>query len=217
MKNAIKYTAIITLVSLGTFPTWADQTNLVRNLEINLTGIQQGGATTVKNVTTTTLDKVKLDTSDIISALGAATGNTFSSNAQLVVIEPLPGGADSIEIRDGDVSVGVTGCFPQSYLSDLVGKSTVNNRTGKASGSSYGIQQFTLQDYVLFQPLTLHYVVSGVTVENFTIPAIPGPRREMSADVSGAGDVDGKLVILQGTIRIFGQSIELVPGGGPPT
>ena len=39
----------------------------------------------------------------------------------------------------------------------------------------------------------------------------------MSAEVSGAGDSAGNLLILQGTLRVHGQTIEIVPGntGGP--
>ena len=218
MKNTIKYTLMATCISLASVQAWGDQTNLVRNLEINLVGIAQGSSTTAGNVTTTSVDKVKLETGDIVGAIGMATGNTFSPNAELVVIMPLPSGSTTVAIRDGGNSVNVTAFFAQSYLSDVVGNSTVHNRTGKANGSNYSMQQFTLQDSNAYQPLALHYVLSGVAVEDFTIPAIPGPRSELSAEVSGTGDSNGKLLIIQGTIRITGRTVEVVPGnsGGPP-
>ena len=105
----------------------------------------------------------------------------------------------TIAIRDGGNSVDVSGFFVHSYLSDAVGRSTANSKTGKSSGSNYSIQEFVLQDVDGYQPLALHYSVSGVAVENFSIPAIPGPRSELSADVSGTGDSAGNLLILQGT------------------
>ena len=203
-------------MSLAGTQAWGDQTNLVRNLEVSLVGIEQGGSATVRGVTTTTVNKVRVENDDIISALGTATGNSFSFRARLVAISPLPSGLTSIAIRDGGNSVDVTAFFVQTYLSDLVGKSTVNTKTGKASGSNYSLQQFALQD-AGDALLGLHFTVSGVAVENFSIPAIPGPRSELSADVSGTGDTGGNLLIIQGSIRVFGQTIEVVPDGGGNT
>jgi len=55
-----------------------------------------------------------------------------------------------------------------------------------------------------------------VAVEDFSIPAIPGPSSELSADVSGTGDNAGALLILQGTVRVHGQTVEVVPGNATP-
>ena len=219
MNNTLKFTLIAALASLAAIPAWADQTNLVRSLDIQLVGVQQGQTVTLKNVTTTMVDKMKVETTDVINAIGAAIGKTFSPGAQLVVITPLPNGSGTIAIRDGGNSLDVSSFFFQSNLTDAVGKSTVNHKTGKSNGSNYSIQQFGLQDVGGFQPLALHYNLSGVAVENFSIPAIPDPRSELSADVSGAGDIAGNLLILQGTLRVHGQTIEIVPGnpGGPPS
>ncbi len=218
MKNTMKIAIMATAISLAAAYAWADQTNLVRNLDIRLVGYQQGGTTATRNVTTTTVDKVQVETADVINALATATGNSFSPAAQLVVITPLPSGSATIAVRDGGNSVDVSGFFVHNYLSDVVGKSTINSKTGKSSGSNYSFQEFNLQDVAGYQPMALHYAVSGVGVENFSLPAIPGPRSELSADVSGTGDSAGNLLILQGTIRISGQTIEVVPGnpGGPP-
>ena len=217
MKHSIKYTTIASWMALAALPVLADQTNMVRSLQINLTGIQQGPATTVKNTTTTTVKKINLGNDDIIGALSQATGARFSSNAQLVVVSPLPFGDESIQVQDGGNKVDVTPFFTQNYLSLIVGKSTVNQRTGVANGSDYSVQQFILQDWAGYPPLGLHYVVSGIATENFKFPPIPGPRHELSAEVSGAGDIDGDLVILQGTIKVTSQNFEVVPSGGDPT
>ena len=93
MKHTTKLTIMATVMSLAAVQAWADQTNLVRNLNIQLVGYQQGGTTATKNVTTTTVDKVQVATADVINALGTATGNSFSTSAQLVVITPLPSGS----------------------------------------------------------------------------------------------------------------------------
>ena len=214
MKNTIKYTVMAACVSLASMHAWGDQTNLVRNLGINLVCIAQGGSTTAGNVTTTSVDKVKVGTDDIIAAIGMATGVNFSSNADLVVIMPLSLGNTTVAIRDGGNSVDVTPFFAHSHLSEAVQKSTANHKNGKANGSNYSLEQFILQDSDAYQPLGLHYTLSGVAVENFTIPAIPGPRSELSAEVSGTGDSGGNLLIIQGTISITGQTVEVVPGNG---
>ena len=130
-------------------------------------GVQQGATVTLKNITTTTVERVQVQTADVISAIGAAIGISFSPGAQLVVITPLPSGSVTIAIRDGGNSTDVSGFFAKSKLSGAVGSSTVNHKTGKSTGSDYGIQQFGLQDAVGYQPLALHYTLSGVAVEDF--------------------------------------------------
>ena len=218
MKSTMKFAVLAALASSAAVQTWADQTNLVRNLDIQLMGVQQGATTTRGSITTTTVVKVKVETADVINSIGSATGSTFSRRAQLVVITPITSGSITIAIRDGGNSVDVTGFFIHSYLSGAVGSSTANSRSGRSSGSNYSIQGFGLQDVEGYQPLTLHYSVSGVAVEDFSIPAIPGPRSELSAEVSGTGDSGGNALILQGTILIHGQTIEVVPGNpnSPP-
>jgi len=216
MKNNITHTVMAAWISLATLPVLADQTNLVQRLEVNLVGIEQGGSTTVNYVTRTTVNNVNLATGDIIACLGTATGNNFSRQAKLVVITPLPSGAPTVAVRDAGNAVDVTAFFSQLSLSGMVGSSTVNSKNGKSNGINYGIQQFTLKDAAGYPQLTLHYAVSGVAVENFTIPAIPGPFQELNAAVSGTGDSGGNLLILLGTLRIYGQQVEVVPGGGGP-
>ncbi len=216
MKNKIKLAVMATVMGLASVHAWADQTNLVRNLDIELSGIIQGDTSTSKNVTTTSVTKVSVANSDIIGAIGAVTGNSFSANAQLVVITPVSAGASSIQIRDGGNKVDVTSFFSQSILTQTIGKSTSNSKNGKASGSNYSLQEFSLVDAGGYDPLAFHYSVTGIATENFSIPAIPGPRSELKADVSGAGDLNGETLLLQGTIKVSGQTVEVVVGGGGP-
>jgi hypothetical protein len=219
MKYTTKHAVIATCIGLAAVQAWADQTNLVRNLDINLLGVGQGGSTTIRNVTVTTVTRNRVGTADIINAIGTATGNGFSQSARLVSIVPLANGSPTIAIRDHGNSVDVSAFFNRTSVSDEVAKSTVNNRNGKANGSTYSLQQFALQNADGYPALALHYVVTGVAVEDFSIPAIPGPYLGLSAEVSGTGDSDGSLLIIQGSIRIFGQRVEVIPddGGGPPT
>jgi len=219
MKHTTKLTIMAAVMSLAAVQAWADQTNLVRNLNIQLVGYQQGDTTSTKNVTTTTVDKVQVGTADIIAALGTATGNSFSTAAQLVIVNPLPSGSVSIQVRDGGKSVDVSCFFIEAFLSATVGKSTANSKTGKSSGSNYSLQEFAFVDQGGYVPMALHYDVTGMAIENFSIPELPGPRSELSADVSGTGDSAGNLLILKGTISLSGQTLEVVPGdaGGPVT
>ena len=216
MKNSIRYAVMATCITLAQVQAHADQTNLVRTLDINLVGIEQGDTTTKGNVTTANVNTVNVGSDDIVAAIGKATGNNFSPNAQLVVITPVWSDEGTVAIRDGGNSVDVTAFFAQTHLSDVVGKYTANRKNGKATGSNYTLEQFTLQDVGGYQPLALHYVVSGMAVEDVTLPAIPGPRTELKAVVSGTGDSGGNLMIIQGTIRIYGQTVEVVSGGGGP-
>ena len=135
-----------------------------------------------------------------------------------MVVTPVPSGSSAIQVRDNGSSVDVSTFFVQSYVSDAVGKSTTNSKNGKSNGSNYSYQEFSLVDPGGYNPLPLHYSVRGIGVENYSIPAIPGPRSELRADVAGAGDENGVLIILQGNIRVTGQSVEVVAGGGggPP-
>lgn len=214
MKNSMKLAVLATVLSLVAVQARADHTNLVRNMTIQLVGFKQGGSTTSHNVTTMSVDRVRIGTQEVIAAIGAVTGVSFSPEARLVVITPLPNGYPTFAIRDAGSSMDVSPFFSYEKLSEAVGKSTVNSRTGKYAGSSYSIQRFALQDVEVYGPLPLHYDLRGVAVDAFSNMAPPGPRNELEADVSGAGDSQGELLILQGTIRILGNTLEVVPGGG---
>jgi len=214
MKHTLKLAALATLLSLAAMTAGADQTNLVRHLSIQLIGLRQGDSSTTRNVTTTSVDRVRVDTRDVIDAISAVTGVKFSAQAQLVFITPLPNGYPSVAIRDAGASTDVSPFFGYEKVSQAVGKSTANAKTGKYAGSSYSIQRFALQDFEVYGALPLHYNVSGVAVEEFSNAANPGPRDDLEADVSGAGDNGGELLILQGKIQLHGYTLEVVAGGG---
>jgi hypothetical protein len=209
---------LATVLSLAAMQAGADQTNLVRSLTIQLVGLKQGDSSTTQNITTTTLDRARVDTRDVIDAISAVTSVQFSAQAQLVVVTPLPSGDPMVEIRDAGTSMDVSPFFGFEKVSQAVGRSTANSKTGKYAGSSYSIQRFVLQDFPAYGALSLHYNLSGIAVEIFSNTVNPGARDELEADVSGAGDSAGQLLILQGTIRLRGYTLEVVPdGGGQPT
>jgi len=218
MKHLLKYALLTTTLSLAALPAGADQTNLVRGLDIQLSGLKQGDSSTFRNITTTTVQRTRVDTRDVIEAIGTATGVEFSERARLVLITPLPNGDPTVAIRDAGNSTDVSPFFGYEKVSPAVTQSRVNTRTEDYSGSSYSIQRFVVKDSEPYSSLPLHFNLSGVAVETFSNTAHPGPRNEVEADVSGAGDKGGELLILQGTIHIRGYMIEVVPSsGGDPT
>ncbi len=216
MKNGMKYMVMATLIGLTSVNAWADQTNLVRTITINLSGFEQGSTTTSKNVTTQVAPAVNIGNTDIIAAIGVATGESFSTNAQLVVVTSVSDDSTTMQIRDGANQVDVTAFFGQNYLTSPIEKSTSNSKTGKGSGSYYSLDEFFLADPGSYNPLSEHYDVSGMTTEDFTVPAIPGPRSELKATVSGTGDLNGNPVVLSGTIKVTGQTVEVISSSGLP-
>jgi hypothetical protein len=214
MIQTFKLTAPVAAVFLGlaAFQAQADHTNLVQNVNIRLLGITQGGTRTNGVFVTTTVSTVRVGTGAVIGALGAATGNSFSDQAQLVAVTILPDGPAYIQVRDGSNDVDVTGFFSHESLSDSVSTSVLNTGTGRSAETDYSIQRFTLHDVP-----TLSFDVQGIATERLSNAATP--RSDLSADVVGSGNSNGQLLILQGSINVRGGTLEVVtdPGdsGGP--
>jgi hypothetical protein len=133
------------------------------------------------------------------------------------VVTPLhyPGGT-KVQVRDGtNAAVDVTPFFSRYPLSDSVFSSQSTARTGRSSSDEYNIQEFDLVDDSDYGPLSLHYYVSGVG-DLSTSSSPTGSTAELNATVSGSGDLDGELLILQGTISLKGQTYEIAPDGPAP-
>jgi hypothetical protein len=216
MKQHVKISAVATLLVLGALQIKADQTNLVQDLGIHLKGITQGATVTTKNVVKTATDSVKVGTADVIQQLGAATGNTFSDTANLVVVTPLPSGSSAIVIRDGTASVDVTSFFVYEVKSGFVSSSQSNLKTGRASSTDCSIQRLALVDSSGSPALTLHFDVQGIATETSTTDPSTGTRTGLDASVSGSGDENGKVLLLEGMFRIQGNTLEVVSTAPPP-
>jgi len=214
MIQTRKLTAAIAAVFFGLAASQAkaDHTNLVQNLSVRLQGITQGGTRTNGNVVTTTVNSVRVGNGAIIDALGTATGNSFSAAAQLLAITLLPDGATSVVVRDGANEVDVSDFFSHNNLSDSVSSSQLNTKTGRSSETDYSIQEFSLHD-VLGQPISLHFDVQGIATEDLSNAATP--LSNLSADVTGSGDNNGQLMILQGSITVRGRTLEVVVDVSP--
>jgi hypothetical protein len=209
--KAAKLAILTAIMTLAVARSYADQTNLVQNLSIQLLGVAQGRSVTNGSYVMSTANWVSVDTRRVIAALGAATLNTFSPTSRLAVITPLEGGFSSIQVRDGNLQVDVTGFFAQEQLSDTIRSAYFNRRPPRAVTVDYSIQRLTLQDSEGSAPLTLHFDVRGFAVET---SSNRGPGSELNVNASGAGDRNGNLLILQGSITVRGGTLEVIPGGG---
>lgn len=213
MRNIIIVTAMAAVLGAGTAQILADQTNVVQNLSIQLVSYKQGQTVTNRNIVDTSVDQARIGNRQVISELGTATGNSFSQAADLVVVTPMAGGNSSIQVRDGTTVVDVSTYFTYQMVSGSVSHSIANLKTGKSSGVEYSVQEFGLMDAPGLAPLTVHFDVRGVAVESWATGGALGTQNDLTAEVSGSGDDGGNVLILRGTVRVRGYSLEVVPGG----
>jgi hypothetical protein len=179
-------------------------------LNLNLNAVSQGPTRTSSAGSTTGVNVSSVSSRDVIQVLGAATGNTFSRQARLVVLVPT-NDLDTtwiVQIQDGTKSVDVTGFIGHQEGPYSVGSAFVQSRTGSAGGTEYSVDGFTLQDQAGFPALTEHFNVAGFTAT--TSSGIVGRRGvvrqidAINADVSGTGDSSGQILIIEGSVNANG-------------
>ena len=195
----------------------ADQTNLVQTLHVRLSAMKQGGTTTNRNIVITSVDTETLDSRQTIGAIGAVIGNNFSHPSRLVLVTPVQGGIPSIEIRDGNSKVDVTGFFIFEQIGGSVTRGVHFLRTGDSFQTTYSIQRLALQDFPGYPSLALHFDVRGLGVDTVNSREEAGPPLEFRAEVSGSGDSNGSPIVIHGSINTSGGTIEVVTGGGDGT
>lgn len=210
--------AVLAVVSMAiAVQVQAQQTNLVQSFSIQLFGFSQGGSNKLGNLVSTNVNLVQVGTRQVIQALGAADSDTFSPLAKLVLVTPLNGGSPRVQVRDSNNQpVDVTDFFDMEALSDAVVGSVSNTKSGRGSSVTYEIGRFALQD-AHGETLSLHFNVDGIVTGNSSSPLF-GPaspqNSTVDANVMGSGDRNGNLLILQGSIEIFGRTLEVESGGG---
>jgi hypothetical protein len=215
MNQIKKLTAIAALFTVAALRSNADTTNLVQDVNIQLTGFRQGATQTNGNNVSTGVDTTRVGTAAVIAALGATTGNSFSTSARLVSVTDLAGSSSSVQVRDGGNSVDVTPFFGSQQFGDTLQTRVTNTRNGRSSESDFSVQRFTLHDVGGYQPLTLHFDVQGITqVDDSANGGVSSPGSNLTGNVVGTGDRNDRFMILQGTISLHGHSTEVVPGGG---
>ena len=212
----VKLAVLTALINFGVARASADQTNVVQNLSVQLRGVQPGDPVTNRFTVTTGLGSVRIDTRDVIKALGLATSNLFSRSARLVIVTPVGGGDSAIQIRDGSGPVDVTRFFLHEQVSGLVSGSVSNTATHRTLGLDYSIQRFALRDAEGGPALGLHFDVRGFAVERSPDNGRGGVG-QLQLDAAGAGDAGGNLLILRGDIDVQGGRLEVVPSVSGPT
>lgn len=211
--KTIKLAVLAALSFVCTAQVQAQTTNLVQNLSIQLFGFSQGGVSHFGSTVTTNVNIIRVDTRQIIQVLGAATGNSFSFFSKLVTLTPINGGSPSVQVRDGsNAPVDVTDFFVLQALTDSVDGSVLNTKTHRGTSISYEVDRFALRD-AHGATLSLHFDVNGVSTSNSSTPQFGPQGSTLDSNVSGSGDRNGNLLILQGSVDIFGRSLEVDDGG----
>jgi|SRR5579863_5184441 len=198
----------------------AQQTDEVLVLNIQLNTVAQGPTTTGHNITRSQVITSEITSRDVIKALGTATGNAFSRRAQLVLLTPT-NDLDkwTVQVRDGTSKVDVTAFFGHQAGLQSVASAFVNSRNGNAGDVSYSIDGFSLQSLPQFVPLGLDFNVSGLTVTTQSgivrQNQVVGQTDRIAAQVSGSGDSQGNLILIQGSISAEGIGTETIAAPPP--
>jgi len=210
--KVFKFAAMAALLVIVTAQTRAEQTNIVETIQIRLLGLQQGDTRTNRNQVVTSVDTTWLGTDRVIQSLAAATGNSFSRSSRLVLVTPMDGGTSSVEVRDGDLTVDVTGFFVLEQIGDSVTGSVLNLRSGHSTQTIHSVQHFVLQDAPGYPALNMHFDITGLGNDSSN----DFRRRGNGLNIfgSGAGDRNGASLVIQGSISVSGQTLEVVPDSG---
>src|SRR6266850_7681287 len=203
MKTTVLSVLGCALLAAGVIQARAQTTNVLLNVNIALSGVEQ-----TDSETTT---RVHIGTKDVIAAIGAATTNTFSPRARLLVLANSGGGPGFI-IRDGNPTndFAVPGGMLTVANVRSVG-TTRTNATGVITGAETSIDRFALDTP------TLAFDVQGYTILN---TSNRGAGRNLLDDtspvsvnskVNGVGTRAGLDNVLQGIISASGRKIEITP------
>jgi hypothetical protein len=220
MKKAIGIASLAALMTVGiaqtTLAQTNTQTNLVLDLDIRLTAVSAGSVSTNHGVVMDGVDFTKITSRGIIQELGAATSNSFSEDAKLVLVTPTNSLANwTVEVRDGTNSFDVTGFFGHTAGTNVVTSTFMNTNNGASGTTDYSIDSFSLHDAAGSAPLTTHFTVSGFTVAKMRgvlgeAGGVLGETGSIVANVSGTGDDGGKPIVTEGSIFAHGNNV----GGG---
>ena len=211
MKKLLTMAPMVALMLAGSAPALkAQQTDEVLALNYNLTFVLQGPTVTGRTTVASSVRVVHVNTTNIIQALGAATGNTFSSASQLQLLTPtndLDYFLWSVQVVDGNNTVDVTGFFGH-FPGDSVGSSTMNTRNGNINSTDYSLDQFTINDQGGFPSLSLHFNGTGFTTTStrgvVVHGAVVGQVDRLTADLTGTGDYQGNFAVIRGTLTGIG-------------
>lgn len=195
MKKLLILCAAAGSLALGTGRPQAAETNLVQNISLRLLALSQGLSTTNKTIVNENLETATIDTKRLISALGSATTNVFSKNAQLQLITTLMDGTNDdsiIVVRDGTnppVRVGMF--FTLTNFSSQVHSATFKSGV-LVTETRYRYRGFDLHDDTNFPSLDLHITSSGIWRDTFddiiSKGHVLGRNSSASFDLNGRGN-----------------------------
>lgn len=215
-KSSLKLTVgLVAILIAGAAPIRAATTNSVQNIFFELTFYAQGPTTHPgTNVTKETINEFRVNTKDIIAALGQATSNNFSASARLVSVRDATStnSQRKVEVRDGSNVVDVT-----SYFNIAAAETNIlsvhsllfNSVTGIGSGITDSIFHLTLTNANLdasldlggFATTTAAGIKSGKTILSVD---------EINAAVAGSGQgSNGVPAVVNGLIKIVGHVIRV--------
>jgi len=114
------------------------------------------------------------------------------------------------------VEFDVSTFFSLQTVGAAVTSSTTNTKNGNTTSVTYSVQQFVLQDSYYGMTVNTHFNVSGLGTDVSANHPIPGPDNRLDVNVSGSGDRNGTPLVLEGSISVSGQTLQIVPtlGGG---
>jgi len=150
---------------------------------------------------------VKIATKDVINAMAAQLGTTFSSRAKLLAVDDGSGGGPAFIVRDGtNGDTEVSSFFSASQATSV--DATKTAASGAISGQRISIDRFVLTtDSLSFdvQGYTTQSVSNRGTGRNLLPDA---PPVALSSKVNGTAN---SMEPVQGTITASGRHFEATP------
>ena len=199
MKAVVLSAIIGTMLAAGLVQSRAQPTNVLIAVNISLSGMARTGDNTA--------ERARISTRDVISAIGTATGNTFSTKAKLLAVFPVGGDVHFI-VRDGTTDVAAPITVTRIGSVDVKKTATSGAITGASSsilGFGYnggaGHISFDVQGYTTASESNRG---SGHALLDDTAPMT------FRSSVNGTGtDVNGHDAVFQGTISGSGRKVEI--------
>ena len=196
MKNTVKLAAIGALMVAGLVQSQAQTSNVTFNVSQALTVALTGWAQTGGGSNSTSVTSVHIGTKDVIGALAAATGTSFSPKAKLLILSASDGSSTSIIVRDvaGKTNVDTDVSAFLARTTSVTAEKAVTSASGKTTGTMYSIDTFT------FGGGTNAATSLSFTVQAYTTTSLNSGA--FSSAVNGSGTTTaGDTAVLKGNIN----------------
>jgi hypothetical protein len=223
MKTYLKLCSFALLTIASVSSSQGTQTNLVQAMAFKLTAWSQGAPVTNGNIVTVKANSQSIVTKDILTWLGVATTNNFTS-AQLLMVNQLgvPSAKSHMIVR---VKIaGVTNNIDVSaFFGIITYVPTVNSYSYNLSnnvvsaGNYYGYWGFYLLENPSYPLLPVTFHVNGFGVDS--VVNVTGKNKVVLGladqfsitNAVGVGQVNGNPFIITGNVSITGKTVETHP------